>query len=249
MQMPPTSPAGSSPHAAGVPGRQPSLGFKRIAVLVLSSIGILLGFGLTFAGGTALVLDLGERDSSGYLMSTPSTYSTKSYALVSDSYRAGAAGDWFVARDLLGTIRIQTSSTRSLFVGIASEDATNSYLRNVARAEATRFDAGNSDFRERPGAAPTTPPAAARIWATSAVGTGERTLTWTVRNGNWRIVVMNADGTPNVATQLSLGARFPHLLAIGIVVLSVGLLVLALFSAGFAAALRSRGVEETAPLR
>jgi len=42
-------------------------------------------------------------------------------------------------------------------------------------------------------------------------------------------------------------ARFPHLLAIGIVVLSVGLLVLALCSAGFAAALRSRGVRGSAP--
>ena len=239
----PTEP---SAPLTGPAGRQPSLGFGRVAALVLSSIGILVGFGLTFAGGTALVLDLGERDSGGYLMTTPSTYSTRSYALVSDSYRAGAAGDWFVARDLLGTIRIQTSSTRPVFVGIASQDATNSYLRNVARAEATRFDAGNSDFRDRSGAAPTTPPAAARIWAASSVGTGQRTLTWAVRNGNWRVVVMNADGTPNVVTQLSIGARFPHLLAIGIVVLSVGLLVLALCAAGFAAALRSRGVKDSA---
>ena len=85
-------PTETSAPLTGPAGRQPSLGFGRVAALVLSSIGILVGFGLTFAGGTALVLDLGERDSGGYLMTTPFTYSTRSYALVSDSYRAGAAG-------------------------------------------------------------------------------------------------------------------------------------------------------------
>jgi hypothetical protein len=50
---------------AGSARPQPSLGFRRITALVLSSLGILAGFGLTFAGGTALVLDLGEREASG----------------------------------------------------------------------------------------------------------------------------------------------------------------------------------------
>ena len=39
---------------------------------------------------------------------------------------------------------------------------------------------------------------------------------------------MNADGTRKVVTELSIGARLPHLLRIGIAVLAGGLMILLL---------------------
>lgn len=209
---------------------------SRIALLVLASLGAVIGFGLTVAGLTAIALDLTERDSTGYLMSTTATYSTPTHALVSDNYRTGTANDWFVAQDLLGSIRIRVHSNRPVFIGIAPEAAANSYLSGASRAEATRFDARNSDFRTIPGGAPTVAPGASHIWVASATGTGEQTLSWPVQNGNWRIVLMNADGGANVAAQLSIGARFPHLLTIGVVVLGAGILILLLGAGGIYAA-------------
>jgi len=47
-----------------------------------------------------------------------------------------------------------------------------------------------------------------------------------------RIVLMNAAGTPNVAAELSVGARFPHLLTIGIATLGAGILILLLAAGG-----------------
>jgi hypothetical protein len=186
----------------------------------------------------AVVLDQTQRDSRGYLMTDSRSYATGTYALVSDSYRAGAAGDWFVARDLLGSVRIQTRSASSTFVGIAPASAVSSYLANVARAEATQFDAHNADFHARPGGAPSTPPTAQHFWVASATGPGAQSFTWNVRDGNWRVVVMNADGTRNVATELSIGARFPHLLTIGIALLGGGLLLLLLSGGGAYLAIR-----------
>jgi hypothetical protein len=42
---------------------------------------------------------------------------------------------------------------------------------------------------------------------------------------------MNADGTRDVSSQLSIGATFPHLLAIGLAAVAAGLLILLLSGA------------------
>jgi hypothetical protein len=61
----------------------------------------------------------------------------------------------------------------------------------------------------------------------STTGAGVRTLTWKVRNGSWRVVVMNANGTRDVASELSIGASFPHLLTLAMALLGGGILILA----------------------
>jgi hypothetical protein len=147
---------------------------------------------------------------------------------VSDSYRTGAAGDVFVVRDMLGTIRVRTNSERPVFVGIARAAAVDSYLAGVRREVATRFDAKQSDFRLRQGAAPAVAPTAKTFWSARTVGAGAQTLSWTPQNGDWRIVVMNPDGSAGIQTQLAIGARVPHLLWIGIAALGGGALLLLL---------------------
>jgi len=186
------------------------------------------------------VFDQTQRDASGYLMTGSTAYSTDTYALVSDSYRTGAAGDVLVARDMLGTVRIRSHSSTPVFVGIARAAAVDSYLAGVRHEVATRFDAQQSDFRLHDGGAPATPPTAKHFWAAQSRGSGIQTLSWSPQNGNWRIVVMNANGSAGVRTDLALGARFPHLLWIGIGVLSGGALLLLLGGGGIYAAVRRR---------
>ena len=50
-----------------------------------------------------------------------------------------------------------------------------------------------------------------RIRVTPVAGPGTQTLTWTVKSGNWMVVVMNADGSRPLSVQASGGATLPAL--------------------------------------
>jgi hypothetical protein len=212
----------------------------RVIAVVAASILGLVSLGVLAAGVAGIVLDQTQRDSSGYLMTSPTRYSTSTHALVSASYRGGTSGDVLVNRDLMGTVRVRVSSTRAGFVGIGPERSVNTYLAGVAHARGDSLTTPSADFRVDPGGAPTSPPSAQRFWGASATGSGTQTLTWKPQPGNWRIVLMNADGSPNVSSDVSIGARFPHLLAIAVAAAGIGL-VLVLISAGaFYLAVRPR---------
>jgi hypothetical protein len=227
----PTTPAATTPTRWGA---------GRVLAVILASLAVLAGLAALAGGGTALVFDQTQRDASGYLMTGSTPYSTDTYALVSDSYRTGASGDVLVARDMLGTVRIRTQSTQPVFVGIGPAAAVDSYLANVRREVATRFDAAQSDFRLRRGGAPAALPTSNHFWVAHSLGSGKQTLSWSPTNGDYRIVVMNPDGSAAVHTDLAIGARFPHLLWIGIGALSGGGLLLLVGGAGLYAAVRSR---------
>jgi hypothetical protein len=215
-----------------------SWGAGRVLAVVVAGLAVLAGLAALAGGGVALVLDQTQRDANGYLMSDSSAYSTDTYALVSDSYRTGAAGDALVARDMLGTVRIRTDSAKPLFVGIGPAGAVESYLAGVRREVATRFDAHGSDFTLHNGGAPAVPPASKHFWVARSLGSGTQTLAWSPENGDYRIVVMNADGSADVHTNLAIGARFPHLLWIGIGVVGAGAVLLLLGAGGMYAAVR-----------
>ena len=213
----------------------------RVLGVIAASLALLAGLAALAAGGAALVFDQTQRDANGYLMSNTRAFSTPTFALVSDSYRTGAAGDRFVARDMLGTVRVRTEGAGRLFVGIGPAAAVDSYLAGVRREVATRFDAAHSDFRVQQGGAPATAPTAKHFWVARSLGTGTQTLSWSPAGGDWRIVVMNANGTAGVHTDLAVGARFPHLLGIGFGAIGVALGLLLVGGIGMYAALRPRG--------
>ncbi len=201
---------------------------RRIAVAVLASITALLGIAAIALGTTAIVVDQTQRNAGGYITSSGESYSTASYALESDGYRTGIAAEWWAARDLVGTIRIHSLSSEPVFIGIAPAYAATNYLAHVAHAQAGDFATQSSGFRVHPGGAPSALPAAQHFWVAQASGAGEQTVTWKVRSGNWRVIVMNANGTRDVTSQLSIGATFPRLLTIGLAALAAGLLILLL---------------------
>ena len=151
MEPAPAPPAPVRPTQATASS---SWGAGRVSVVVLASLSVLAGLAALAGGGTALVFDQTQRHANGYVMTDTTPYSTSTYALVSDSYRTGAAGDAFVARDMLGNVRIRTHSAQPLFVGIGPARAVESYLAGVRREVATRFDAQQSDFTRHAGGAP-----------------------------------------------------------------------------------------------
>jgi hypothetical protein len=230
-----TVPAQAPPAA-----RAQTWGAGRIIGTVVASVGVLVAVGAIAAGVVGIVFDQTQRDASGYLMTNSQRYQTGSYAFVSRSYRTGAEGNWFVARELLGTVRVRTTSVTPTFVGIGRAADVNAYLAGVRREVGAGFDGHRSDFQVSGAHAPAEPPIVQGFWAARAVGAGTEVLTWHPKKGTWRVVLMNADASRSVDASVSVGAKFPHLLWLGLGAAAVGGLLLLLGGAGLYAAVHTR---------
>ena len=103
-----------------------------------------------------MVYDLTQRDSDGFLMSPSEQFDTASYALVSETLDVDADVPQWVIDKLIGTVRIESESEQSVFLGIAAESDADSYLGDVRRAVVTDID--DPDYSPRPGGPPASPP-------------------------------------------------------------------------------------------
>lgn len=207
----------------------------RIISLVIGSLLVLVGFGL-LAGGGVLFWALGtQRDDAGYFTTSTQRFTTDSHALTSDKIDLGdpgpnAFGDWANASV---RIRVGNSGTGETFVGIAPEADIETYLAGVAHDDITTTErfGGSTDVtyrRENPdGSVTPSPPATQTFWVAQTVGAGTHDIVWQVEGGSWAIVVMNADGTANVAADVQVGASVDHLPAIATGLSLGGLVILA----------------------
>jgi hypothetical protein len=118
--------------------------------------------------------------------------------------------DW-VADHIVGTVKLRSESERPVFIGIARTSDVLRYLDGVGRTVVTDIDPDRGETIEGRGAVPATPPAEQTFWAASAVGSGERSLTWDVEEGRWTAVVMNADSSRGIDADLAIGAELDAL--------------------------------------
>ena len=125
-----TAPVAEPSAEEAAPGRKWTAG--RIVAIVAGSILALISLGLLAAGVTGMVYDLTQRDSDGFLMSPSEQFDTASFALVSETLDFNADIPQWVIDELIGTVRIRSESEQPVFVGIASEDDAQSYLRGRA---------------------------------------------------------------------------------------------------------------------
>jgi hypothetical protein len=143
-----------------------------------------------------------------------------------------------------GKVRIRGESPRAtmLFIGIGPEAAVAEYLGSVAHAsvEDIDFDPFRVKYLPIAGGAPQGPPTDRRFWAVSASGVGTQTVTWKVREGDWSIVLMNADGSRGIVADVDLGAKLSFLLWVAIGLLLGGVLVVAGSTALIVLAARTR---------
>ncbi len=106
-----------------------------------------------------------------------------------------------------------------VFVGIAPTDQVSRYLTGVAHTSVSDVDSWpfDADYDERAvaGEGKPAPPGDQRIWAASVQGAGTQTLEWDVDDGDWSVVVMNADGSRGVDAEVEAGAKVPFLSEIG----------------------------------
>ena len=101
-------------------------------------------------------------------------------------------------------------TARPVFVGIAPAAAATRFLAGTSYTTVTGIG-DSTHYTSHLGTDKPTTPQQAGIWAAQVSGTGPQTLTWTPRDGNWMIVVMNRDATPSLTVRASAGATVPAL--------------------------------------
>jgi hypothetical protein len=222
---PPPAPAEAAavPPAPLEPAREGG-GARRVVLIVVGSVAAVLAFAL-LAGGCALVaVDQTQRDEDGFLMSPSEDFRTSTYAIVSESADVDTDGSEWALDAFLGTVRIRSESDRSVFVGIGPETEVNGYLGGVEHDVVTDLE-DEPRYSRRQGSEPESPPGDQEFWAASSSGSGEQTLEWDPEEGDWRVVVMNADGRRGVSSEMSIGAELDSAVWIGIGLLAAGALL------------------------
>jgi hypothetical protein len=168
---------------------------------------------LIAAGAALFWVSEHKTDADGYYTTASHTYSSPTRALTTQNLDIGAdAPDWLFSSDTFGRVRIDpraTSSDTPVFVGIARTDDVNAYLDQVQHDEITDLglDPFVLDKRREAGEARPAMPAAQTFWAASSADGSP--LDWKVRKGEWSVVMMNADGSPGVSVDASVGAKTP----------------------------------------
>lgn len=199
---------------------------KIIAAVVAVILG-LVAIGMLVGGGALIWAHTTQRDADGFLESPTYELESPGYAVTSgDIDLAARPGDWWPGD--LADVRFEAAASDNetpVFVGIGPSSDVEAYLDGVSRDEVTRLgradDVGYDSFS---GTAVAAAPGDQGFWAASASGAGTQTITWDVAAGEWSIVVMNADGSANVAVDFTAGARIGILLGIGFGLLIFGLM-------------------------
>ena len=219
---PPPAPPASVPSTP----RPRRSGGRRVAIWLGAAVAV-FGAVLAIAGGGLLALfgPDGEASTGRHDLSTATS------ALVSGTASIDTGG--FV--DDLGSARItidaRAEGGRPVFVGVGPAADVDRYLTGAATDEVTDFDAGpfESSFsieRERH-AGSAIPPAPGRqsFWVAHSTGRDRAAVDWKVRDGDYRVVVMNADGSRGVATRTEFGMDVPYIPGVGLGLLVAGLII------------------------
>jgi hypothetical protein len=216
----------------------------RVILIVLGSIGVLFGLALLAGGGFLLWADRTQRED-GYLTTPTERFATPTYGLTRTRLEVDTDGSgWLLNDSWFGKVRIRGESpgAKMLFIGIGPEPAVAKYLGSVAHAsvEDIDFDPFRVKYLPIAGGAPQGPPTEQRFWAASSSGVGTQTVTWNVREGDWSVVLMNADGSRSVAADIDVGAKLSFLLWVALGLLLGGVLVLGGSTALIVLAARAR---------
>jgi hypothetical protein len=240
--------AGPTPPPAPRPSTAPWT-TGRIVAVTTGSVLLALSGGLVAGGITLAVADHGLRDDAGFVTSASETFSTADYAITTENleFHVSNGAEW-LPRSLLGDTRLTVDADDPVFLGIAATGDVERYLAGVPHAVLTDYRGdgfgGTPSYRDVAGSDVPVPPAQLGIWVARTTGAGQRSLTWTPRNGDWTAVLMNADGTTGVRADVRAGAELPFLDWAVPVLLSVGgtLLVLsvALIAGGLLAGRREQ---------
>jgi hypothetical protein len=105
----------------------------------------------------------------------------------------------------------------AVFVGIGPARAVERYLAGapIDRVTDLNVDPFRLTTLPRDGSAVPDAPGAQNFWTAQDNGT-DADINWKINDGSYRLVVMNADATPNVTADVNASLTVPHLFWIGL---------------------------------
>jgi hypothetical protein len=208
----------------------------RIASIAAGGVTAVLAVGFIAAGALLLWGD-SKKDDQGYLSTGKDRYAASTYALATENLDVDLDGaGWIMDRHDLGKVRltVDSSAGKPVFVGIARTSDVSRYPHGTSYTSVTNVDYSpfHASYRDHDHGGDRRPalPADQGFWAASAHGPGMQTVAWDLEDGDWSIVVMNADGSRGVTTDISAGAKVPFLGTLGWI--SVGGALMLLITAG-----------------
>jgi hypothetical protein len=223
-------------------------------MLIFGTVLGLIGTGLVAAGIAFTAASALQRDD-GFFTSPTETFSVGSYALTSPGL--DVAGDLKSSTGApfdIATLRLQATSNDpngAIFIGIAPQADVDAYLSRVHHSELrnVRFSPFSVQYRDVAGSQTPGEPAARSFWTESASGAGTQHVDWTLRSGNWSVVVMNADASPGVTVNLAAGVHSGLILplAIGLLISGAVLFLVGVALTVIGAAMLGRQLEPSAP--
>jgi hypothetical protein len=192
---------------------------KSIALVVTGALATIFAAGLLAVGGIALYGD-SQKDSDGYLSTDTHRFEAGTRALATENLDVDLDGaEGIMDTNDLGEVRLQVESQddKPVFVGIARTSDVENYLAGVSHSTLTDVSTSpfEADYDDHAGNRSPAAPADSHIWAASEHGSGKQTLNWEIEDGDWSVVVMNADGSAGVDADISTGATVPFLDELG----------------------------------
>ena len=186
---------------------------KSTGLTIGAWVAAVLGVLVLAAGVTAIWADTSKRDDNGYFSANAHRYQTHTRAISTESITVGS----YVPTWLAGKVRLDVSGDKPLFVGIAPKATVDAYLARIEHTEATQSRPRPiQGHLRRPRRDGRSRPARARTVLGGRDSGSSRPLSWKLRSGKWSIVVMNADGSRNVAATIGVGVKVPAALWAGI---------------------------------
>lgn len=184
---------------------------------------VIIGFFVTLGG--VIVVTMVGLDGSFQLPSMKA--SSEGHALLFDAIYI--RGDLPTSGSFSATLGIEaTGEDEPIFVGVGPTQDVTVYLAGVPGDRVVQVN-WPGEVRTEPlqgGVVEPGPPTEETFWSASESGTGTLSMDWVVSEGDWTIVVMNADGGAGVEVQGTVTVTMPALGTIGVVVLVFGLVVL-----------------------
>jgi hypothetical protein len=206
----------------------------KILAIVLGILLTLTGLAFVTSGGFLLGVYASQRDASGFFTSPDQQVGSYGFALTAPNINATFGSRWETWVPARGnvTVRIQGISElpAPLFIGVGPTGRVSKYLAGVPHDKITRIDwmAGSVEYSHVDGTTLPSSPGKQSFWVAKEEGEGTQTLEWELQQGDWTVVIMNADASAPVAATMSVGARFGVLRPIVVGLTAGGVVLLAI---------------------
>ena len=191
----------------------------RPVVALVAGVLMLLLAGGAGIGGAVLIGLSDNRDANGFVTSPTLQVSSSTAAITVEDVSLHAGDLW--ARNLgnVGGVRVTATSATGipLFLGIAPQAAVDGWLDGIAHDRLVNLNNSGNRYQHADGVVRGVSVSAGQtFWLATATGADPAVLTWQATNGDFAVVLANADGTPAVSGAVTVATQVPNLTPLGV---------------------------------